>query len=246
MVLIHGFAQNPSSWDEVVGLLPDGAIVAAPELPGHGETALRLGEPSPSLARDVVESAANEIGAPAVVWGYSQGVRVALDLALERPDMVSALILESGAAGIADSLTRAERRSRDEALARRIENEPIEKFVAFWEMIPALGEQSSGVVEKQRPARLSHDPAALAGALRGLGQAAYEPMWDRLAEIEVPVLIVVGGDDGVYGAFGRDMAGRLRDASLVEISGAGHAAHVSHPKDVTDRVQAWVASKFPR
>lgn len=241
-MLVHGFAQNPSSWLEVIELLPSGWSIAAPELPGHGRTALSLGLPSPDLARSVLEQSAEALGGPAIVWGYSQGVRAALDLALARPALVSALVLESGAAGISDPLARAERRSRDEALARRIENEPIEKFVAFWEMIPALGEQSPEVVKKQRQARLSHDPVALAAALRGLGQSAYESMWGRLGEIDLPVLVVAGAEDALYADHGRAMAELLPAARVVEIPGAAHAAHISHPREVTDAVRDFANS----
>ncbi len=229
LLLVHGFAQAPVSWDEVRGLLPGDVAVAAPELPGHGQTGLSLGDPSPELAREIVAAAATEIGAPAVVWGYSQGARVAFDLALERPELVRALIIESGAPGIADPLARAERRSRDYALSKRLENGTIEEFVGYWEAIPALGEQSPEVRDKQRPVRLAQDPAALAAALRGIGQASYEPMWDRLASIEVPVLLITGAEDETYDRHAVKMAALLTSAQHVRIEGAGHAAHISEP-----------------
>ncbi len=229
LLLVHGFAQTPASWQEVRELLPGDIAVAAPELPGHGRTGLSLGEPSPELARAVVAGAATDLGAPVAVWGYSQGARVAFDLVLERPELVRALIIESGAPGIADPLARAERRSRDYALSKRLENGTIDEFVGYWEAIPALGEQSTEVREKQRPVRLAQDPAALAAALRGMGQASYEPMWDRLAEIVVPVLLITGADDETYDRHAVEMATRLPSAQHVRIEGAGHAAHISDP-----------------
>lgn len=236
LVLLHGFAQSGASWHEVRDLLPAGRAIVAPELPGHGQTALSLGEPSPELARATIVAAIEAVGGPVVVWGYSQGARAAFDLVLEHPELVCALIIESGAPGIEDPVARAERRSRDYALSTRIEAGTIEEFVSTWELVPALGEQSSEVIEKQRPIRLSHDPEALAAALRGMGQSAYEPMWDRLGEISVPTLLVTGASDPTYGAHAERIAEAIPDAAHVTISGAGHAAHISQPESTVATV----------
>lgn len=230
LVLLHGFAQSPASWSEVRDLLPAGRGIIAPELPGHGQTALSLGEPSPELARDTIVKSIEAVGPPVVVWGYSQGARAAFDLVLNRPELVAALIIESGAPGIEDPVARAERRSRDYALSTRIEAGTIEQFVDVWEKIPALGSQSNEVVEKQREIRLSNDPLGLAAALRGMGQAAYEPMWDRLGEISVPTLLVTGVDDPLYCKYAERIASEVPNGSRVTISGAGHAAHISQPE----------------
>ncbi|MFT4050571.1 MAG: alpha/beta fold hydrolase [Solirubrobacterales bacterium] len=236
LVLLHGFAQLPASWREVRELLPTGRIVLAPELPGHGNTALSLGEPTPELARETVAAAIRAAGGSAVVWGYSQGARVALDLVLNEPELVSALILESGTAGIEDPAARAERSKRDDQLSERIESRPIKDFVDDWERVPALGEQSIDVIEKQRPIRLSHDPVALAAALRGMGQAAYEPMWDSVAEIAVPVLLLTGAQDPAYEDHAERLADLIPNARRSSIAGAGHAAHISDPAAATKAV----------
>lgn len=240
LLLLHGFAQTPASWAEVRSLLPAGRPIVAPELPGHGETALKLGEPSPELARETIASAARAAGAPVVVWGYSQGARAAFDLVLHEPDLVEALIVESGAPGIEDPVARAGRRSRDFALSMRMENETIEQFVDSWERVPALGEQSADVIEKQRPVRLSHDPVALAAALRGLGQSAYEPMWDRLGEISAPTLIITGAQDPTYTAHAERIADRIPSAARVVIPDAGHAAHISQPERTVAAVSGFL------
>jgi 2-succinyl-6-hydroxy-2,4-cyclohexadiene-1-carboxylate synthase len=203
---------------------------------------LTLGEPTPELARELILEAIESAGPPALVWGYSQGARAAYDLALNAPDAVAALILESGAPGIEDPLARAERRSRDFALSQRIAGGTIEQFVETWEKIPALGEQAPAVIEKQRAARLSQDPAALAAALRGIGQAAYEPMWDRLGEIKVPVLLMTGENDPIYAAVAERVAELLPDAQRVMIPDAAHGAHISNPDGAVAAVAGFIAN----
>jgi 2-succinyl-6-hydroxy-2,4-cyclohexadiene-1-carboxylate synthase len=220
LVLVHGFAQTPASWGATIENLPADMTIVAPELPGHGETALTRGEPSPQLAREVLLEAIPE---HAVVWGYSQGARAAFDLALNAPERVSALIIESGVPGIEDPVARADRRSRDFALSTRIEAGKIEDFVNLWERVPALGDQSQELIEQQRPDRLRQDPVALAAALRGIGQSAYEPMWDRLGEIAVPTLLITGERDVTYSRHADRIVGLIPDA------GAAHGVHLAQP-----------------
>jgi 2-succinyl-6-hydroxy-2,4-cyclohexadiene-1-carboxylate synthase len=227
LILIHGFAQTPESWREVIELLAPEREVHAIELPGHGETALSRGAPTVESVREFLASEIDRLGAGrAIVWGYSQGGRVAYDLVLNHPERVSALIIESAAPGIADPIARADRRSRDEALASRIEAGRIEDFVTMWETIPALGEQTKAEVESQRAVRLAQTPEGLAASLRGIGQAAYEPMWDRLGEITVPTLLITGERDVIYTRHADAAAGAIPDARRATIDGASHAVHL--------------------
>ena len=43
LILIHGFAQTPQSWQTTIDNLPGDRTIHAIELPGHGETALGKG-----------------------------------------------------------------------------------------------------------------------------------------------------------------------------------------------------------
>jgi 2-succinyl-6-hydroxy-2,4-cyclohexadiene-1-carboxylate synthase len=229
LVLVHGFAQTSAAWDELRAELPAGIEVVAPTLPGHGEVADAQAKITVETTRRLLAEMIESVDGPVVLWGYSLGARVALDLLLERPGVAAAAIIESGAPGIVDPLARADRRSRDEALARRLENGTIEQFVELWEQLPALGTQSEELIARQRPMRLAQNPAALAVALRGLGQPAYEPGWDRLGEISIPVLLMTGEDDAVYHAHAERMAELLPNATRTVIPGVGHSAHLSRP-----------------
>lgn len=241
LVLVHGFAQTPKSWQTTIESLGDGRQVQAIELPGHGATARTRGEPTIENVRACLAEDVDRAGPPVVLWGYSQGARVALDFALAHPGRLSALILESGTAGIDDQLARADRRSRDFALASRIENQSIEEFVRLWELVPALTDQSKKLIEAQRADRLSHDPPALAAALRGIGQAAYEPMWERLPELDMPVLAISGERDKLYTAHAARIAANIPRAEHVTIARAGHSVHLERPREAAAAVSAFLA-----
>jgi 2-succinyl-6-hydroxy-2,4-cyclohexadiene-1-carboxylate synthase len=240
LILLHGFAQTPQSWQTTIDQFSDDRPVHAIELLGHGKTGLSLGEPSVEMVRDYVVSEIDRlVGGPAAVWGYSQGGRVAYDLVLNAPDRVSFLVIESAAPGIEDPIARADRRSRDFALASRIEAGSIEDFVDLWERIPALDGQTEEMIQQQRPDRLAQDPVALAAALRGIGQAAYEPMWDRLGEIKVKAMFFAGALDPIYEGL-TYKASQLTGGEVVPaiFDQVGHAVHLANPKGTANYVES--------
>ncbi len=239
LVLLHGFAQTSASWNETIAALAGVAETHTIELPGHGDTGLRRGEPSPALVRDMILDA---VSGDFVVWGYSQGARGAFDVAIEAPERVRGLIAESGIPGIEDPVARADRRSRDFALSKRLEAGRIEDFVAMWEKVPALGEQSRELIEKQRPDRLAQEPEALAAALRGIGQASYEPMWHRLGEVKAPTLLISGARDTVYTRHAERVKTIIPRAEHVVIPEAGHAVHMEQPIAAATAVRRFLSA----
>lgn len=242
-MLVHGFAQTAKSWQTVADMIADTGVAHAIELPGHGETRFSAGEPSVLNVREFLSRALDDLGLErAVVWGYSQGARCALDFAISMPERVAALILESGTAGLEDPVARADRRSRDEALASRLEAGTIEQFVDLWEQVPALTGQSAALVAAQRADRLSHDPRALASALRGIGQAAYEPMWGRLPELSMPVLVLCGERDELYRAHAERIASLIPNSVRRTIPGAGHSVHLEQPTATVAAVNEFLAT----
>src|SRR5207248_10628241 len=96
-LVLHGFAGSPGAFARV---FPDGG---APSLPGHGSA------PDATSWEDAL--ARLEPDEPVAVFGYSMGARLALALALHRPEAVRELILESGTAGIEDPVPRARRKA---------------------------------------------------------------------------------------------------------------------------------------
>jgi pimeloyl-ACP methyl ester carboxylesterase len=108
LVLVHGLAGAAWNFTELAPFLAARRRVLIPDLPGHGGTAAL---PSPGGLGDLaahVAVVAEHVGmAPAPVLGYSMGGVVALHLAAERPDAVTAVLLLASA-GIVSSTRRAE------------------------------------------------------------------------------------------------------------------------------------------
>lgn len=107
VVLVHGLAGAAYNFTELAPLLARRCRVLIPDLPGHGGTVpLRVAGDLGELAAHVALVAEHEGMTPAAVVGYSMGGVVALRLAAERPEVVSALALLASA-GIASTTRRA-------------------------------------------------------------------------------------------------------------------------------------------
>jgi len=204
VVLVHGFTQTAASWD---GVLDGTAIDVVPH--------------------DDLWSTARHIGeqhGPAAYVGYSMGGRLCLHLALATPEVVERLVVLGATAGIEDERERTARRLADERLAADIDRDGVDAFLERWLSHPMFGDLTE-------PGPRRRDPGILAACLRRLGTGVQEPLWDRLAELSMPVLVVAGERDDKFIAVGRRMADAIGDnARFAVVPGAGHAAHLEEPK----------------
>jgi 2-succinyl-6-hydroxy-2,4-cyclohexadiene-1-carboxylate synthase len=233
-VLLHGFTQTGRSWAPVRAEIGERYRCFAPDLPGHGDMAWR--RPATPGAFVAYLRALPE--ARFVLCGYSMGGRLALRFALEHPERVERLVLVSCGAGIADAAERAARLAEDLALADRIEATPLEAFVDEWAAQPLLAGLPRGIAEAAREDRLRNEPAGLAAALRGLGQGACEPMWDRLGELAMPVRLVAGERDAKYRAIAEATASRVPHAQVICVADAGHAVNLENAEAVAAAIVA--------
>ena len=218
-MLLHGFGGTHRAYDAVIdGLPPQRYRPLAPDLPGHGSRGDRRAIDFASCVAELAELAPPRFA----LCGYSLGGRIALQLALAAPDRVSRLVLVSATAGIEDADSRRVRRRADEALAERIEREPLADFVARWRSQPLFADEPPEVRAAATADTLRNSPHGLAAALRGLGAGVMEPVWDRLGELRMPAVVVAGTRDQRYVDLGRRLVAGLAASRLEVIAGAGH------------------------
>jgi len=226
VVLLHGFTHTGASWDPVVAALAESYRALAPDIRGHGSATDRM----PVALEGVLHDFAMVAPARCTLAGYSMGGRIALHVALGLPGRVDRLVLIGASPGIADGDEREARRRADERLAAEIEASTIEQFAARWAQTPVLAGQPPAVAAAVAADRLRNRPVGLARALRGLGTGALRSLWDRLPELEMPVVLVVGERDQKFRAIAGEMvASGLERAEIVVVPGAGHAVHLEAP-----------------
>lgn len=238
IVLLHGLSSYSSFWEYQVPHLAKHHRVLALDLPGFGQSGRPDAPYTPPWYADVVSDWMNAVWAPrAVVVGHSMGGQVAMTLALDHPERVERLVLaapagierfEPGAGAFMKGWwtpTRAMEASEDEIRAN---------FVAT-----VFNRYDEGVERLiQERVQLGHSAAFAATSVavsRSIAGMIDFPVWSRLPEINVPTLIVFGGDDhlipnpiftgGTTKSIAAEGADRIPGSELVILAGAGHTVH---------------------
>jgi 2-succinyl-6-hydroxy-2,4-cyclohexadiene-1-carboxylate synthase len=247
LVLLHGFTGSAASWATLSRYFASDHRVIAIDLIGHGASFAPMDPSRYGFDQALYDLAdlTGRLGIARASWlGYSLGGRLALGMTLDDPDRVSSLILVSATAGIHDEHERHQRAEADEAMARRIEDDGVEAFVDEWERLP-IWESQRGLPDEvsrvQRDIRLGNSAVGLANSLRGMGQGSQPSYWERLGEIESPVLLMAGALDRKYVGIAGQMGVRIVDATLSVVPGAGHAVHLERPREFIEEVRAFLA-----
>lgn len=209
-VLLHGFAGDPASWDDVP---IDGARIA---LPGH----LGGGPVERDWAENLAAIAAR-IGRCDAVIGYSLGARVALGLVIEGHAPRAVLI--SGNPGIAEG-ERAARRAGDAMWAQLARERGTAAFIDAWQAQPLFATQQRAPADRldsRRARRLALDPEQLARSLETMGLAE---MPDYRPGVDSRFALIVGADDAKYVAIARALP-----APVELIADSGHDPLLEQP-----------------
>ncbi|MEX2627701.1 MAG: alpha/beta hydrolase, partial [Ilumatobacteraceae bacterium] len=206
LVLVHGGAQNAHTWD-TVALALDRPLVAV-DLPGHGHSDWRDdGRYDPvTLAADLAEALATLAPIPPLVVGMSLGGLTSLVLASRSPEMVRSLVLVDITPGVNREKAKAvidfvdgpqSFAGFDELLARTMEHNPTRSESSLRRGILHNARQLPDGSWQWRYDRRSHARTSDAGADAGLGAEGAGPdassLWDDLAAVECPTLLVQGG-----------------------------------------------------
>ena len=220
-VFVHGFTQTVTSWEPVTSRMKADARV-----------------PSVPQTADFVATAHELDRGRGEYVGYSMGGRLCLQLALDRPEVVERLVLVSASPGITDAADRAARHHADEQLAQSIERDGVDAFLERWVAQPlfaTLPRDRSGIDDR----RAGNTVEGLTYQLRVLGQGVQPSNWERLADLAMPTLLIVGELDTKYVDIAQRMAAAIADACVEVIAGAGHACHLEQPEAVAHLLASW-------
>lgn len=216
-VLLHGFAGDPASWDDIA---IDADRIA---LPGH----LGGGPVAADWAANLAALAAR-VGPCDAVVGYSLGARVALGLVIAGHAPRAVLI--SANPGIADA-DRAARRTGDAAWAQLARSRGIEPFLSAWQAQPLFASQQrapSARLAARHARRLALDPEQLAQSLEAMGLAE---MPDYRALVDHRFALIAGADDPKFVALNRALP-----APLELIADSGHDPLLEQPVALTQAI----------
>jgi 2-succinyl-6-hydroxy-2,4-cyclohexadiene-1-carboxylate synthase len=248
LVVLHGFLGSGVSMVPLIEALDaHGALagrrVVTVDLVGHGRSDAPAAVDPYSMERvadqlagvlDALTRGVDASGdAPVDLLGYSMGGRIALTLAVAAPQRLRRLVLIGATAGIEDPAERRTRRDADAELAAFVEQRGIEAFVDRWEQLPIFVTQIGLAPEiraRIRAGRIAQRETGVANSLRGTGTGSMAPMWDQLADLAAPTLVLAGALDTKYVEIGGRLADALPAGRFLTIADAGHAAHLERPE----------------
>ena len=81
------------------------------------------------------------------------------------------------------------------------------EFVESWLAGPLFAHLSEE--QADRPSRLTNSAAGLAASLRTVGTGTQAPLWERLGELDMPVLVMAGALDAKFAALAERTAAAI-------------------------------------
>jgi len=239
VVMLHGWGLHSGVWAETASALAPEFRVTLVDLPGHGHS-----PPEGELTLDGLVDAVAEVLPPkANLAGWSLGGMVALRLAVRHPDRVAKLVLVASTprfvsgpgwphgidpavlAGFARDLHGDYQATLRRFLALQVRNSPGAR-----DILRRLNDTLAAVPVP------AHE--VLAAGLQILADTELRP---QLADIPCPVQMILGERDTLVPCtVAGPVAAALPEAWVDVIGRAGHAPFLSHPSEVSTRMQAFL------
>jgi pimeloyl-ACP methyl ester carboxylesterase len=231
LLLIHGSAASGASWGPVVPALAVDHHVIRVDLPGCGQS-------PPATSYDVPEQAGrvaallDDLGIRRVtVVGHSSGGYVASALAEKRPDLVRSLALIS-------SGPRPDALLPQPALLRALSAPPLGPLV--WAL------RSDAMIRKGMSAAFARPvdvPDDVVADVRGITYRAFRTVLrrntayiaersvpERLAALDVPVLVIFGAADPRWDPSSAHQFDAVANARVEWLPGVGHVPMFEAPE----------------
>jgi 2-succinyl-6-hydroxy-2,4-cyclohexadiene-1-carboxylate synthase len=176
----------------------------------------------PEFGKALNADAGGEVfrGSGRALLGYSMGGRMALHALLEANQPWQAAVLVSAHPGLESAAERSARLAADAAWATQAFAGDWQQFLNAWNAQPLLG--TTAIREAPAARALVTRRREVARSFVDWSLGGQAPLWERLAEINIPVLWVAGANDGKFLALAERAAGLSPRARLAVAPACGH------------------------
>ncbi|MFJ5849191.1 alpha/beta fold hydrolase [Streptomyces sp. NPDC092903] len=243
LLLIHGSGFSGGSWSPVVPALSERHHVIRIDLPGHGHSppapSYDVAEQAGRLAAAVDELALGRVTAV----GHSSGGYIATALAGQRPDLVGSLALISSGPSPEALLPQP-------AVLRALTAPPLGPLLWPIRSDSMLRKGMASVCN--RPVDIPDD---LITEARGIGYRAFRTVLrrntayiaersvpERLAALDVPVLVIFGAADRRWDPASAHRYGTVPNARVEQLPGVGHLPMFEAPEKTVALLLAFAAA----
>ena len=240
LLLVHGTGASTHSWRDMLPLLAPRFRVIAPDLPGHGFTAMPPTSDGLSLSgmANGLEALIDTLGTkPQIAAGHSAGAAILARMCLDNRLPLRTLISLNGAilplSGLAGRIFSP--------IAKALVGlEFIPRFAASRNADPTVLAGLIGNTGSKLDARgtdlygrLARNPGHVAAALGMMANWDLNTMEPDLPKLKPRIVLVASGLDRMISA---DTSFRLRDrlpnAEVVYLRDLGHLAHEERPAEI--------------
>lgn len=240
VLILHGLFGQARNWAAVAKGLADDYRLVSVDLPNHGRSSWTGDVSYPSVAAGVAGFMTGHELEGAAVVGHSMGGKVAMALALTRPDLVGGLVvvdiapvpyahgirrhMEAMQALPLDKVTSRE--SADRMLAGGVDDPAVRAL-----LLSNLAREEDGYVWRINLDGL-HDGADVIHGFPDMGGARYEGR----------TLFVAGETSDFIGEEHKEPIGSLfPNARHAVVKGAGHWVHADKPEETIDLLRTFLA-----
>ena len=235
LVLVHGAGDNLNMWYHQVPVFSKSYRVITYDVRGSGKTERPEGEYSIALLAEDAYQLMKAIGVKeAYFLGYSMGGRIALELAINYPDLVKGLVLANSSVGLTPpSPETLERRRVTLELLDKGDMKRVAEMMTTGAFSPDFKSKNPTEFKRYMKVKLQNKPDGIARLMRSLSTSIVPP---DLSKVKCPVLLIVGENDLYMGVEQGKQAHEAIAGSKLVVLPTGHAAAIELPKKFNSAV----------
>jgi len=245
LVMIHAGVADSRQWNQEFIDFAQSHQVIRYDMRGYGKSEPVDGEFS-HMSDLVSLLGALEIREPLVMLGCSMGGGLAMDFALTYPSRVKALILAgAGPSGLELNVATPPKFADAEKAFEAGDLDLVAEIeTQIW--FDGMDRTPEQVNQAMRELLREMDRTALSHEVKQLGKRlpnTQTPAFDRLGDLDIPVLVIVGAHDTPYILAAADyMLEKIQSAKKVIIEDAAHLANMDQPREFQGIVKDFLVS----
>lgn len=227
VMLSHSLGSSLAMWDPQMDSLRSYFQVLRYDIRGHGGSEGPAGTYTLEILGDDAIGLLDALNINRIHWvGLSMGGMIGQRAALNHPNRLMSLALCDTAAVMPKESLSALRERIDTARVKGM-SALVEPTIERW-FTPSFLKRNSSILGLIRKQLLATSVEGYTGCSEAIGKLDH---LDRLTEIQLPTLIIVGEEDpGTPVAAAEAMHERIRHSKLVIIPSARHLSNVEQPE----------------
>lgn len=238
VVLLHGYLESMTVWEDFARLLTPSVRVIALDLPGHGISEIKGEVHTMEFLADTVHDALEALGVErCTLVGHSMGGYAALAFAQRYPQMLSGVVLLHSAPDDDDERKRADRqREIDIVLSGR--KELLARLMPARRFAEENRNRLADTIEDMAEMVLLTEDEGIVALLRGMQQRADQN--DMLRTSPVPQLFIFGRyDEYIPAERAEEIIAHNPQAQVVWLEHSGHMGFIEEPEQCAEAILAF-------